>query len=83
MTYPNDNQLQGIDGSARKPALNYGTRFMVKKTNHLAPCFSSFEPYFFTLINFPYWSILKSLQKTTYVFIEFFERLSLYDISSK
>ena len=37
--------IQEIDGSARKPALVHDTDYMLEKTYHLAPCFSSFESY--------------------------------------
>ena len=37
--------LQGIDGSARKPALVQDTNYMVKKSYHVAPYLGAFGVY--------------------------------------
>ena len=38
--------VQGMDGSARKPALLHDTDYIVEKTHHLASYFGSFEAYY-------------------------------------
>ena len=39
------NILQGIDGSARKPALVQDTNYMVEKAYHIAPYLVAFGAY--------------------------------------